>query len=326
LNPAAPFGPLTGLIGTWTGENGYNLVALPNVDTPGNASFTVVVNRFREQITFKPIEDAVLNRGYEDANQATPQKNQSQTLLGLSYHLEDRDLISGNLIHVEDGQWLWNVEPGVVSDWTVVRMAEIPHGNSPQALGLDTQLTGLEVEKELRDMVDAPEWSVNPQQPHGQFINGAGYFDPERDTACKENGVHTDVCATPVQKLLDDSIPFSSIKKAVKLDVKTSFPGGSMGLLPGIKRQVFNTLFNSTFFIESTNGVDFTQFQYAQTVMFHFLCTETTDPKDCSLPENVDATSAWPHVQVNTLTKVPEAHPPSSPSRRRRQTLEATIR
>ena len=45
-----------------------------------------------ETITFAPILGAVLNRGYQDANQYDPSEGLNQTLLGVTYYLQVHQL------------------------------------------------------------------------------------------------------------------------------------------------------------------------------------------------------------------------------------------
>eukprot|EP00928_Gymnodinium_smaydae_P027515 TRINITY_DN21268_c0_g1_i1.p2 TRINITY_DN21268_c0_g1~~TRINITY_DN21268_c0_g1_i1.p2 ORF type:complete len:146 (+),score=20.78 TRINITY_DN21268_c0_g1_i1:48-485(+) len=99
--------------------------------------------------------------------------------------------------------------------------------------------------------------------------------------------------------------------EATKLEVTTTAQGASMGMLPNPKAQVFNEAFNATFWIETVNGehgkVKYQQLQYAQTVNMDFKvkfkphCQTSNAPLDCLIK--------WPHVQVNTLRKLPPFDP-----------------
>eukprot|EP00928_Gymnodinium_smaydae_P027516 TRINITY_DN21268_c0_g1_i2.p2 TRINITY_DN21268_c0_g1~~TRINITY_DN21268_c0_g1_i2.p2 ORF type:complete len:120 (+),score=9.12 TRINITY_DN21268_c0_g1_i2:678-1037(+) len=80
---------------------------------------------------------------------------------------------------------------------------------------------------------------------------------------------------------------------------------------PTPKRKFFNEAFNATFWIETVNGehgkVKYQQLQYAQTVNMDFKvkfkphCQTSNAPLDCLIK--------WPHVQVNTLRKLPPFDP-----------------
>src|ERR1700734_3189865 len=78
---ANKLGPLAGLEGTWKGNSGWNLIAVPS-QTAGKPSFTLLIQQYSETITFTPITAPVPNRG------GTVQ----QFITGLLYQLTINDM------------------------------------------------------------------------------------------------------------------------------------------------------------------------------------------------------------------------------------------
>ena len=79
------FGALEGLLGTWEGAHGRNVVAVPKYydsGTQGVASFTLLAQDYTETLSFWPIWGKVLNRGTVDAAQYRPTGQLDQVLLG----------------------------------------------------------------------------------------------------------------------------------------------------------------------------------------------------------------------------------------------------
>src|SRR5258708_36444515 len=58
---ANKLGPLADLEGTWTGNSGWNLIAVPSQKN-GLPTFTVLIQQYSETITFTPITAPVPNR------------------------------------------------------------------------------------------------------------------------------------------------------------------------------------------------------------------------------------------------------------------------
>lgn len=81
------YGPLTGLIGSWTGAEGVDIA--PEPDGEEN-------NPYFETITFEPIGDV--------------SNAETQRLVGLRYHQSVTRKSTGKVFHDETGYWLWDAE------------------------------------------------------------------------------------------------------------------------------------------------------------------------------------------------------------------------
>ena len=55
------FGNLAGLVGTWTGANGFNMIAVP--DQQGE--FTLLVDSYIENLVVNAVPATTPNRGYK---------------------------------------------------------------------------------------------------------------------------------------------------------------------------------------------------------------------------------------------------------------------
>lgn len=314
---SSQFGPIAKLLGTWEGQRGINVVSLPKYSnvTDVTANFMVLGHEYNETLTFSPIWGKVLNRGYADANQLNPTGQLDQTLMGVTYDLRIVVSATGDLIHAENGQWLWNQAPGIDSQWSVSRMGVVPHGVSLVALGHESSMTGAEVKAELSAMQGSADWIAAPQNQKGGVF---GYFEGERTAGCTgEAGSPTDgECSTPVNRLIEDIGPVNNMN-CTKLQVSSLQSGGSLSMLPNIREQVENRAFNASFYVETVmdpDGHTYEQLQYAQNVFLafetNFACRTQPVTEDCNSSEPL---ILWPHIQVNTLRKVSgrQAEPPS---------------
>src|SRR5689334_17458884 len=65
---ADSLGPLAGLVGTWMGSKGWEIIAVPAAlgHPPRGEAFRLIVRPYIEIITFVPIGAPVPNRGYPD--------------------------------------------------------------------------------------------------------------------------------------------------------------------------------------------------------------------------------------------------------------------
>lgn len=95
-------GPLTNLVGTWSGNKGVDISPEPD-GTEENA--------FRETITFKPIGDV--------------DNAEEQELVGLSYHQVVHRIRDNKHLHDQCGYWMWDKASN-----TVIHTLAIPRGVS----------------------------------------------------------------------------------------------------------------------------------------------------------------------------------------------------
>jgi hypothetical protein len=102
------FGPLGGLIGTWTGDQGQDLAPEPD-GTEHNA--------YTETIRFSPAGDV------ENA--------ETQELVALHYHLVVHRISGGKEIHNQTGYWIWdNAAQIVMHSFTIPRALCVIAGGS----------------------------------------------------------------------------------------------------------------------------------------------------------------------------------------------------
>jgi hypothetical protein len=277
----AALGPLAGLVGTWQGI-GWNLIAVPN----GTGSFQLLVNQINETITFTPIEALVPNRSNGGG---------TMLLAGVQYDIKvtdaDEGPNNGNLLHAENGMWLWptNMAPVASDDTatdqvftrkTVVRLASIPHGNSLVAIGPFETIDGPPV---------IPDISSLPTPVDGALF---GYTDVYQIPV-------GDFLPSSPNKFLQNAIEGQTITSTLQLSVTTSddVDGGIVNI-PFIRQYADAKSLESTFWVETVKdhvtGESSLQLQYSQTVDIYF-------------HKHFDLTPGlikWPHVTVNTLKPV----------------------
>jgi hypothetical protein len=61
---ASKLGPLADLEGTWKGNSGWNMIAVPS-QLNGKPEFTLLIQQYSETIIFTPITAPVPNRGVQ---------------------------------------------------------------------------------------------------------------------------------------------------------------------------------------------------------------------------------------------------------------------
>jgi len=303
------FGPFEKLLGTWRGTRGVNVVSLPQyTESSGvSADFVVLGHEFNETLTFTPILGKVRNRGYSHANQMTPTAQLDQVLMGVTYHLSIVDSFTGELLHVENGQWLWNQAPGIDTQWSVSRASIIPHGVALVALGKDSTMTGTDVEAELQAMKGSEDWLAEPQNLGSAAF--FGYFEGKAAAGCtgKNGSASKADCMSPISRLIEDIGPVQNMT-ATRLQVSTLQDGASLTMLPNVKAQAETKAFNATFWVEritDDEGHIYDQLQYAQNVFLafetNFDCRQYPMTSSCSFNNKL---ILWPHIQVNTLRKI----------------------
>jgi hypothetical protein len=260
-------GPLANLIGTWVGNFGWNVIAVPKV-FDGRLGFELLVRPYYETITFAPIGAPVPDRGGA----------KTLFLTGLHYDLRVTDSQTNQPLHIENGLWLFLNQVDLPGGPSIVRQAAIPHGNSVLAMG---------------------GWSVTQSAPKIPDINalpfpvtGApqGYTEPYRVTAMGSN-----FQAVNPNKTLQDAIKKQKIVETTTLWINTQPQGGIVNI-PFIKKNANATAFNGTFWIElveNKDGTKFEQLQYTQQTNIEFI-PQFDNPKKLI---------TWPHVNVNTLVK-----------------------
>lgn len=275
---ASNLGPLAGLVGTWTGKLGWNLIAVPK---PGDAGgFTLLVRPYYETITFTSLGVLVPDRGASEI----------LNIYGLEYTLSVSDLLTNQPLHLENGMWLYTNDPDNPQSPTIVRQAAVPHGNSVLALGSSQQSDG------------PPDIPVMDALPVGNP------FDPPMDG-------YTDPYIYPVppvppqppfstrdpNAMLRAAIEGQDIVSTLTLSVSTQTDSGGIVNIPFIAKNANAVSFNATFWLEtvqnSETGEQSEQLQYSQQTNLEFIKCAS----GCS--DDGSGLIVWPHVNVNTLVK-----------------------
>ncbi|MFC0181532.1 heme-binding protein [Pseudarcicella hirudinis] len=234
------FGPLEGLIGTWVGAKGWNLIAVPNQ----KGGFRLLVAPYIETLIITPLSTPTPNRGTSII----------QEVPTLMYSLTINDLNDGSLLHAENGTWL--LLPDCPSEFTIARQASVPHGDSVLALGSSYVTEG------------PPNIGAISTLPITGGGAPLGYTDPYLvPLPAGFNKVN------PNATLLDD-IKDQKIIKTTTLSVSTANQGG-ISNIPFITKNANTTLFEATFWIETVQnpatGQTFQQLQYSQNTIIEFI-------------------------------------------------------
>jgi hypothetical protein len=234
------FGPLTDLIGTWVGNKGWNLVAVPNQQ----GGFILLVQPYTETLTITPLSTPTPNRG-------TTIIQQVPTLM---YSLAIHSNVDGSLLHAENGTWL--LLQDCPSDFSIARQASVPHGDSLLALGNSSVTNGAPA---------IPAISTLPITGPGQ--KPLGYTDPYLTPQPGFNKTN------PNATLLD-AISGQTIISSTNLSVSTANQGG-ISNIPFVTKNANTTNFEATYWIETVQnpntGGTFLQLQYSQTTIIEFI-------------------------------------------------------
>lgn len=267
---ASKYGDLAELIGTWSGNQGVNLIAVP--DQKG--SFTLLVAPYYETITVTALSSPTPNRGLKTI----------ENIPTLMYSLMIHNATNNELMHAENG--IWELLDGSKDNdgYNLARISTVPHGDAIMALGNSSVTNG-------RPKINADLSSI----PTGD-IPLAGYSEGEYEKTYVK-GFNTKY---PNQFLIDHLNQQEDngqiITSSTNLFVSTANNGG-INNIPSINKNADATAFNSTFWIEtvkdSNTGRTFQQLQYSQNTNIDF-------PVDGNKPGE---TIHWPHINVNTLIK-----------------------
>jgi hypothetical protein len=263
------YGPLRSLFGTWFGDQGWNLIAIPVKPPDG---FKLIVQPYYETITITPIIAPVLNHGGPT----------TESIMGAEYSLQINDKQNDELLHVENGMWLLLTEgdpDAYIGDQpTIARQATVPHGDSVLAVGTWSQTNGAP---------DIPSVSSLPQNTEGLKVDG--YTDPYIGPPIFP-GFPTE---TPFQ-VLADVLKEQTVVETVSLTVGT-LPLGGITNIPFIREHVDATQFAGSYWVETVRNADgstFAQLQYAQSTILEFF------------QFNPSGKVRWPHMNLNTLVKL----------------------
>ena len=141
---------------------GWNLIALPFIRN-GGPPFRLLMNQYNEVLDFATVDDKVPNRGIDFGSG----QNTDQEVAALDYTQRIRQLAAaddaesgkalepGLDIHHEPGFFL-HMKQQTISDFTIARLATIPHGNSVTAIGKFVEIDGPPTIPPLSGMPEGP--------------------------------------------------------------------------------------------------------------------------------------------------------------------------
>jgi hypothetical protein len=278
-------GPLTQLQGTWKSAPGlgWNVIAVPG---PPQQEFVLEVIPYIETLTFTPVV-AASNRG--------PFVNgveQVQQLVGLMYRqvitstcntpfCNSRGFGNGQEIHAETGLFL-NIQ-NLNSNFDIVRLSTIPHGNSLLAPG--TSNNSVPANNNFFPQISTMPFAVAGKLPFGY---GEGQYDTNQFP--QFNQINPNL-------FLQKTLGTQQIVNMTTLSFSTKNNDGGVLNIPFIQENIKTTDVEATFWIEQIKNPkagqpNILQLQYSQTINLVFP------------PTGVKLSVVWPHVTVNTLTKV----------------------
>ncbi|WP_024802177.1 heme-binding protein [Nocardia sp. BMG51109] len=262
-------GPLENLPGTWMGT-GFSLAELP--DHEGGSPFFLRLNATQETLTFTEIGAPILNRG---------NLQDDIVFRGVHYLQQIADAQTGEALHVENGMWLYVPATSVPpSGPTLVRMADIPHGDSFMAQGAP-----------VADVPGAPEIPPLDSTPNGSVF-GDGYFPPPGTEL--PPGIPDEALRDPAV-LLRRALKEQTVLNTTTLDVRTG--PDDVRNIGFVVENANATSVRAALWIETVrrpDGTETLQLQYSQHSILRFPAGPRPDPA-----KQID----WPHIQVATLIK-----------------------
>jgi hypothetical protein len=273
------------LIGTWVGNKGWNLIAVPS---PGSiptdkGDFKLLIAPYIETLSFKNPGAPARNRG----------GSIDQFIPALEYQQMVSDKNSGELLHVENGMFL-NLSEIVDNDgkaqplpeFNVARSGTIPHGDSIMLLGKPPFV--------VDSRPDFPEASSKPfnlgppplgyLDPYIMPFEGLNVLDPNKTLSADLDAQEKDGF---------------EVTKTTTIVLDSDNNGGVLNI-PFIKNRADAVRMQAIFWLEKVrnknSGQEFDQLQYTQIIdiAFHQKFGENVDPDDLIV---------WPHVTINTLVK-----------------------
>lgn len=319
-DPKGP-NPFFGKGGSPLNGRGWNIIALPFIRDADGPPYRVLMNQYNEVLHFDTVDDKVPNRGVNFGDG----ENTDQSVAALDYTQQirqikaDDDAGSGKAledelpIHHEPGFFL-HMKEQTVQDFTIARLATIPHGNAANAIGKFTEFDGPPTIPDLSalpegastfDVEDAvkPDFPIEAERnylrPYRHFIDSPflGELSPPFPGFQPLNANNL------IQLGLQPEVP--KIKKTIELVLDTDVMEGGIRNIPFIERQADAALMRSTFWImeldeEGPFGESRLLLVYSQFIVLDFF--QRRDGRDGLI--------RWPHVSINMMEKV--APPPST--------------
>lgn len=267
ISSGIDYGPLSGLIGTWVGSQGFNMVALPNQQ----GGFGLLVAPYTETLTITAVPATTPDRGLKSIVQIPT----------LQYATSISDSRDGALMHVEAG--FWETMPAADNGgFDIFRLATIPHGDALTAMGNATIIDGpptIDITLSGLPTGALPTRDGYTDAYIGPPINGYSPGSPNR------------FLAATLQAQIDNG---TKVVSTTQLSISTLNQGGITNIAM-VQNNTPTTQFDATWWIETlvdAQGNQTTQLQYSQRTLMSF-------PVSSDAPGQ---TIVWPHINVNTLT------------------------
>jgi hypothetical protein len=290
-------GPLLGLVGNWNSQMtagsqlGYNVMPLPQDDSPDSDNVILRNFHFYEEMTFSAIPGDAANRGGDYQQNCWVLFYEQRVYFG-----SDAGPAANKLVHAENGDWLhlvnvqqvkginenMGLEPiptgGIPQPaFPIVKQVSVPHGNSILAVGNSSSGKG------------APVISNVNTIPTGSGVNSAllsiynnGKYDSE-NLALNPNYILQ-------QQILNSNVGEKAIVSYTQYDVSSKNGNGDVRNIMFEYKKAKVTDFHTTFWLEQlADGTK--QLQYSQTIEMTFI-------------DNPNVT--FYHIDANTLTGVAE--------------------
>ncbi len=281
-------GPLAGLVGTWTSAAGagWNVIAVPATfpSAAEDQGFCLEVIPYLETLTFQAAVIGAGNRG-----PVVDGVQEDQQIFGLIYEqtvtsdcnsafCQARGFPQGSVIHKETGMFL-NVS-NFNDQFNVARLSVIPHGNSVLALGSSFE--------DSQSPVTIPFGTASISPTGGNL----GYAEGPQFTVQQ----FPDFDQSNPNSILVEAVSQQTLNRVTTLVLSTNNASGGILNIPFIQNNVKAANMECIFWIEEVQGANgpFMQLQYTQTINLVF--PRANDPQKTPI--------TWPHVDVNTLTKV----------------------
>jgi hypothetical protein len=257
-------GPLAGLVGTWMGSHGWEMIAVPT-ESGGQEGFRLIVRPYVETITFSALGAPVPNRGGPAGD---------MFIAGLLYTTRISDLETNEPLHLENGMWLYL---GAGVEQPIARQASIPHGDAFLALGTSATTAG---PPQIPTITGVPDAGPDTRLGYTDvYLRNVDEFQPSSPN-----------------DVLQQAISGLTIVQTIELSASTQ-AGGGISNIPFVASNANATAFDCTFWLETvqdpTTGNQIQQLQYSQQTNIEFL-PQFGNPGQLIM---------WPHVNVNTLLK-----------------------
>ena len=293
-------GPLGLLPGRWVSEQGgWNMIALPFAQE-GRLDYRLLMNQFREELNFTLVDKGVPNRGVsEDQETQTDQfvvtLDYEQVVHQIAVVDEPPSTVTGAVgaaIHHEPGLFL-NMLNEIPDGFDIARLATIPHGDAVLALGRSSVVQGLAP----IPAVDGLPIGVTPDVENNPYLAPYKHFHdaPFKGTLDFPGFPGFDPVAPHL--LLEAANSSFDVVQTTVLELDTTHPTGGIKNIPFVVKQADAVSMKATFWIQQhapVDGITVHTMQYLQIVMLDFF------PRRDGLPGRI----GWPHVSINTLTKV----------------------